>query len=231
MKTAVVTGASSGIGKAIALRLLELEYRVIGISRRRCDITHPHFKTLQCDLCNIQETTALGVKLQQEMQICILVNAAGFGVFQPHEELHPSTIEAMLHVNLTAPILLCNMLLKTLKKHAGHIINITSIEATRSSKFSALYTASKSGLRAFGNALFEELRKHDVSVVTINPDMTDTPFFDALNFETASEPASRLQSSDIADALEQILSMRQGVVVTEITLRSQRFGIRKKTMK
>ncbi len=228
MNTAIVTGASSGIGKAVAIRLLEHNYRVIGISRRRAEIAHPHFSALQCDLSCAKEVTSLITMLQQDHSIGMLVNAAGFGAFQPHEELSAQTIENMIHVNLTAPILLTNALLRTLKKHSGCIINITSIEATRSSKFSALYSATKAGLRAFGNALFEELRNSGVRAVTINPDMTDTPFFDALHFTTASEPDRRLQSSDIADAVEQILAMRDGVVMTELTIRSQRFGIRKK---
>ncbi len=231
MKTAIVTGASSGIGNAIALRLLALNYRVVGISRRDAAIEHPHFSALRCDLSSNRDTLALIQTLQQDDTLAILVNAAGFGVFEPHEELRAATIDAMVHLHLTTPMLLTNALLRTLKKNAGHIINITSIEATRSSKFSALYSATKSGLRAFGAALFEELRKSDVSVVTINPDMTDTPFFDTLNFDTVSQANTRLQSNDIADALEQILTMRHGVVVTEMTLRSQRFGIRKKTRK
>ncbi len=229
MKTAIVTGASSGIGHAIVLRLLALEYRVIGISRRPAAVEHPHFRARTCDLSQHHETHALLQTLQQESTVSLLVNAAGFGIFKPHEELDTATIETMVYLHLTAPMLLSNALLRTLKSNGGHIINITSIEATRSSKFSALYSATKSGLRAFGAALFEELRNSDVGITTINPDMTDTPFFDALHFETASAANSRLQSSDIADAIEQILTMREGVVVTDITVRSQRFGIRKKT--
>ncbi|MEA1920786.1 MAG: SDR family NAD(P)-dependent oxidoreductase, partial [Campylobacterota bacterium] len=103
-----------------------------------------------------------------------------------------------------------------------------SIEATRSSKFAALYSATKAGLRAFGASLFEEVRKSDLTVVTINPDMTDTPFFDALRFEPGDHKESRLEDEDIADAIEQILSMRTGVAVTEYTIRPQRFGIVKK---
>ena len=96
----------------------------------------------------------------------LLVNAAGFGRFEPHEELSMKTIQEMISLNLTAPITLSNLLLRPLKENKGSIINITSIEATRSSKFSALYSATKSGLRAFGQSLFEEVRNHGVSVVT-----------------------------------------------------------------
>ncbi len=227
MKTAIVTGTSSGIGKAIATRLLHLGYRVIGISRRTTSIEHEAFSQITCNLANTKETTALAEQLKSEKGAYILVNAAGFGRFEPHEELSPKTIEDMIHVNLTAPILLSNLLLRTLKQNGGFLINITSIEATRSSKFSALYSSTKAGLRAFGHALFEEVRKSDLAVVTINPDMTDTAFFNDLNFGVSNDARSRLESNDIANAVEQIISMRHGVAVTELTVRPQRFGITK----
>jgi hypothetical protein len=68
-------------------------------------------------------------------------------------------IEELIAVNLKAPIILSNLCLRSLKKTKGNIINITSVEATKHSKFSALYTATKSGLRDFSLSLFEELRK------------------------------------------------------------------------
>ena len=108
------------------------------------------------------------------------------------------------------------------------IINITSIEATKSSKFSALYSASKSGLRAFSLALFEEVRKSGVNVVSINPDMTDTAFFDELNFTTHEALDKHLLAEDIADVIENILNHRMGVAINEVTVRAQRFGITKK---
>ena len=224
MPTAVVTGASSGIGKAIALRLIEMNYDVIGISRHinEASLNNRKFTPLRCDLSKADDTLLTCKSLKQEYKdITILVNAAGFGRFEPHEELSADMIQQMLHVNLNAPILLSNALLRQLKSSKGYIINISSIESTRSSKFSALYSATKAGLRAFGNSLFEELRKSDLSVVTINPDMTDTPFFDKLRFK----PSLGLIANDIADSVEHILSMRKGVVVTEYTIRPQRFGI------
>jgi len=228
--TAIVTGASSGIGRAIAGRLLQIGYRVIGISRSITEspIDHPSFVPLNCDLSSIKQVNVIGADLAKDKEISLLVNAAGFGRFEPHEELSPSTIEQMVNVNLTAPILLSNLLLRTLKTNQGSIINITSIEALRSSRFSALYSATKSGLRAFGQALFEEVRKSGVNVVTINPDMTDTAFFDELRFGVHENEDARLLAEDMADTVEQILQMRPGVAITEITIRPQQFGISKK---
>ncbi|MEA3372133.1 MAG: SDR family NAD(P)-dependent oxidoreductase [Campylobacterota bacterium] len=230
-KTAIVTGASSGIGRAIAERLLKLDYHVIGIGRTITENTigHPEFTPIVCDLSQTNDVIALWPQLQADNAISLLVNAAGFGRFEPHEELTPETIEQMVAVNLTAPMTLTNQLLRTLKANQGTIINITSIEALRSSKFSALYSATKSGLRAFGQALFEEVRKSGVNVVTINPDMTDTGFFNELRFGVHESEDAKLLAEDIADAVEQILNSRSGMAITEMTIRSQRFGISKKS--
>jgi short-subunit dehydrogenase len=228
MATAIVTGSSSGIGEAISLMLLEEGYAVIGISRRRGAIDHPNFRHIVCDLSNSDSLESIKEELSAAADLELLVNAAGFGRFEPHEELSAQTIIDMIFLNLTAPILLTNLLLRSLKKNQGTIINITSIEATRSSKFSALYSATKSGLRAFGHSLFEEIRNSGVGVVTINPDMTDTSFFDNLRFGVGAGDDTRLLSTDIAEAIRNLLSMREGLSITELTIRPQKFGITKK---
>ena len=229
---AVVTGASSGIGRSIALRLLKLGYRVVGISRTITDtkkmIDHPDFQPLECNLTATDQINQCVKTLSGDDSIHILVNAAGFGRFRPHEEYNDKTIAEMVNVNLASPMILCSLFLRVLKQNGGTIINITSIEALRSSKFSALYSATKSGLRAFGQSLFEEVRKSGVNVVTINPDMTDTCFFDPLHFGVSKDADAYLLSEDIADAVEQVLTMRKGACITEITIRPQRFGISKK---
>ncbi len=184
-----------------------------------------NFIPLSCDLSGDISNKCKSLK---DVDISLLVNCAGFGVFKPHEELNERIIDDLIAINLKAPITLTNMLLRTLKKNEGSIINITSVEALRSSKFSALYSATKSGLRAFSQALFEEVRKDGVNVISINPDMTDTPFFSELNFKPSNDEIKTLLASDIADAVENILSMRNGANITDLTIRSKKFGILKK---
>lgn len=226
MATAIVSGTSSGIGKAIAQMLLDNGYKVIGLSRHTGEINHPNFLHIVCDLRHINEIEALKTLPCDDLKL--LINCAGFGRFEPHEELSLATITDMIALNLTAPIALSNIFLRTLKTNRGNIINITSIEATRSSKFSALYSATKSGLRAFGHSLFEEVRNSEVGVITINPDMTDTPFFDDLRFGVGENDESKLFATDIALSIRNLLQMREGICTTELTLRPQRFGITKK---
>ncbi|MBU0720396.1 SDR family NAD(P)-dependent oxidoreductase [bacterium] len=231
MKTAVVTGASSGIGKEIAGRLLSLGYSVTGISRTISDkdFDDTRFTPLQADL-SCEASTLLACAKLKDYDLSILINCAGFGRFEPHEELSLQTITKMTFLNLTAPMLLSNTLLRSLKKNGGYLININSIEAVRASKFAGVYSATKAGLRAFGDSLFEETRKSALSITNINPDMTQSGFYDALRFETSQKEDEKLLASDIADAVEHILKMRKGAVVSDYTIRSLNFGISKKSL-
>ena len=231
MKKVLITGASSGIGKAISLKILELGYKVTGISRNinEKSISHQNFKALSTDLSDEEQTLSLCEKLKKE-DIFMLINCAGFGRFEPHEELSSKTILQMTFLNLTAPMLLTSATLKSLKKNDGYLININSIEALRASKFAAVYGATKAGLRAFGDSLFEETRKSNLSVTNINPDMTQSNFYENLRFDVSEKEDEKLLSSDISDAVEHILNMRKGAVVSEYTIRSSSFGITKKKL-
>ena len=231
MKTAVVTGASSGIGKAISLRLLSLGYRVIGISRsvKKEDFLSENFTPLQADLSD-EVSTLLACGTLKNESIHMLINCAGFGRFEPHEELSTRIITDMTFLNLIAPMLLTNALLRDLKQNNGYLININSIEAIRTSKFAGVYSATKAGLKAFSDSLFEETRKSGLSITNINPDMTQSNFYDTLRFEPSQREEEKLLVSDIADAVEHILRMRKGAVVTDYTLRSLNFGISKKKL-
>jgi short-subunit dehydrogenase len=211
MQNVIITGHSSGIGKAISLLLEQNGYNIIKLKSR---------------LENISQLEKEIKSILSSYNIDILINCAGVGVFQPHEELSLSKIKELIDVNLTAPIVLSNLCLRSLKKTQGHIINITSIEATKHSKFSALYTATKSGLRDFGLSLFEEVRKSGVRVTSINPDITKTDFFKELQFEPSNSEDSYLLSQTIANSVLQIIQTNG--VVTDITIRPQRFQIQKK---
>ncbi|MDC0933458.1 SDR family NAD(P)-dependent oxidoreductase [Arcobacteraceae bacterium] len=211
MKNAIVTGYSSGIGQSICQILEDNGYVVIKLVSRLEEI-----KKLEVEIKNIIKSE----------DIDLLVNCAGVGIFQPHEEISISKIKEIIDVNLTAPIILTNLLLRSLKKTQGHIINISSIEATRHSKFSALYTATKSGLRDFSLSLFEELRKSGVGVTTINPDLTTTSFFDDLQFEPSTKDETFLLPETIAQSVLDVLNTNG--VITDLTVRPQKFDIKKK---
>jgi len=229
MKVVLISGASSGIGLALTNKMLSLGYYVIGVSRtitqQHCN--HENFEPIQADLSE-EKSTKVFLELIKKRSIFILINCAGFGKFEPHEELNIKTITKMTFLNLTTPMLLTNTLLRTLKKNDGYLININSIEALRASKFAGVYSATKAGLKAFGDALFEETRRTNLSITNINPDMTFTPFYDTLRFQPTQNENEKLLVEDIVSAVEHILTMRKGAVVSEYTIRSLQFGIQKK---
>jgi len=228
-KNAIVTGSSSGIGEAICRKLLALGYTVHGIARR--EQTHIHDERFHPIVCDITDTARLEEATKEILEgndIDLLIHSAGLGRFEPHEELSPLRLKQIIDTNLSAPVILSSLALRSLKKTKGTIISITSIEARKASKFSAAYSASKAGLHHFGLCLFEEVRKSGVNVISIHPDMTQTPFFDELHFHPSEDQQMHLKPQDIAEAIEDILSMREGVSITELTIRPQYFGITKK---
>jgi short-subunit dehydrogenase len=208
---AIVTGYSSGIGRAISQILEKNGYKTIKLNSRLEDLD-----SLENEIKNILK----------ENEIDLLVNCAGIGVFDPHEQISISKIKQLIDVNLTAPIVLSNLLLRSLKNTQGHIINITSIEATKHSKFSATYTATKSGLRNFGLCLFEEVRKSGVKVTSVNPDITQTNFFNQLQFEPSTKDNTYLLPQTIAETVMQVIQTNG--VMTDLTIRPQKFEIIKK---
>ena len=232
LKAAVVTGASSGIGLEISKRLLKLKYKVYAIGRdfSKIDFSNDKFVEVQCDLTdrNNMCESIKNIKASGD-EIYILVNSAGVGYFGPHEELNASKIHSMVAVNLEAPLIITQMLLRELKKSSGFIINISSITAKISSTYGCAYSATKAGLSHFGEGLFDETRKYGVKVLTIHPDIAKTPFYDNLNFREGDDPESFIIPKCIADAVEMALSQRTGTVITDITIRPQKHMIVKKS--
>jgi short-subunit dehydrogenase len=227
MKKALVTGSSKGIGKAITKQLLELGYSVLGVSRTKALFEDKNYTHFQIDLTNQKEVLEFCKKLKKEKEIFIVVNNAGFGRFEPHEELSFKVITDMVMLNLTTPLLITNATLRNLKQNGGYLFNITSIEAIKSSKFAGVYSSTKAGLKAFGDSLFEESRKSNLSVTNIIPDMTQSNFYDELRFNVTQNENEKLLAEDIAQAIKHILSLRKGAVVQNYTIRSLNFGISK----
>lgn len=228
-KIALVTGSSSGIGEAISAKLLKLGYSVYGLARRQEQkLKNDKFHPITCDITDTAALENTITSLANKYDFDVLIHSAGLGRFEPHEEMNVKIIKQIIDTNLTAPIIISSLLLRSLKKTKGTIINITSIEALKASKFSAAYSASKAGLHHFGSSLFEEVRKTGVNVVSIHPDLTQTPFFDELHFEPKEDENMHLKPDDVAQAVEDILNMREGVSITEVTIRPQQFGIKKK---
>ncbi len=232
---AIVTGASSGIGAAIAGRLCELGYEVFGFGRNfngdfdknglhKTDRFHP----VVCDLLDTDRMCSCVKEIASRYQVRVLVNNAGVGYYGLHEELSPAKIKELVRTNLEAPMILTGQLLRHFKQHAGVIINISSVTAGSSNPHGCAYGATKAGLTSFSHSLFDEARKYGVKVVTIAPDMTKTDLYRNADFREGDDAASYLLPDEVADAVEFAVSRREGLVVSDITLKPQLHRIMRK---
>ena len=228
MRTALITGTSSGIGLKIAENFLNQGIYVIGLSRTQSPISHENFLNFCINLSDFNATEQLIKNLTKEYDISILVNNAGVGYYGLCEELSPSKIHEIISTNLEAPIMLSALLLRQFKKNNGTIINISSVTASKSNPHGAAYGASKAGLSNFGSSIFDEARKHGVRVITIEPDMTDTNLYRNADFSCSTEAGCYLDANDVADAVNYALNSG---CVTNITLKPQFHRIARKDKK
>mgnify|MGYP002509916857 CR=1 FL=1 len=230
-KAAIVTGASSGIGYAVSQKLCALGYEVFGFGRdfsktkwHETDKIHP----IVCDVLDTAQLCAHVRQIAAQHSVHVLVNNAGVGYYGLHEELSPDKIQRLVRTNLETPMILTQQLLRHLKKNAGYIINISSVTAAQSNPHGCAYGATKAGLASFSRSLFDESRKYGVKSITISPDMTQTNLYRNADFREGDDAASYLLPDDVADAVEWILAQRDGVIVTDITLKPQRHRIQRK---
>ncbi|MDD3225570.1 MAG: SDR family NAD(P)-dependent oxidoreductase [Clostridium sp.] len=230
MRTAIVTGASRGIGLKITRKLLFMGFRVYGFARNfsKCDFNNDEFFKVRCDITKSSILVEKLKSIRNNEDVYILVNNAGIGYFGPHEELNPKKIHDMVATNLEAPILISNVLLRELKKNSGYIINISSITAKKSSTYGCAYSATKAGLTHFSESLFDETRKYGVKVVTIHPDIAKTDFYENANFRQADIEESYITDDCIANTVEFVLNQRAGTVVTDISIQPQKHMIKRK---
>ena len=249
-KSAIVTGASSGIGLEIARELLESGYDVYGFGRdfTKCDLRQENeadsaeesleverstknkgsFYPIEMDLLQTGTVCEKVKEIRKKSEVSILVNCAGCAYYGLHEELNPKKIQEMVRTNLELPLILSNQLLRELKKNKGYIFQISSVTAKKASPHGAAYGATKAGLSSFSESLFEEVRKYGVKVIDIRPDMTDTDLYRNADFKASADAGASLMAKDVAKAVSYVLKNREGVVVSELCIKPQLHRIEKK---
>lgn len=221
-RTVLVTGASSGIGRAVAQNLLQQGHVVIGVSRDSGKFTRrmANFSSVQLDFSRLND---LPEKISQLLQtfpaIDAVVFSAGVGRFGSVEEFSYPQIEALMTVNFTSQVYLTKALLPALKRKTNSdLIYIGSEAALKGTRKGAVYCASKFAVRGFTQALREECSKSNVRVCLINPGMVKTPFFEQLAFEPGDHESNTISPEDVAEAVSYVLGSRPHIVIDEINL-------------
>jgi len=228
-KTALVTGASRGIGRAIALRLGRMGASVAICSRNHDEIeraaTSLREEGIRALPIVADVTLAANVERLIEQtcaefgEIDILVNNAGVGIFGSFLERSESDWDEVLGTNLKAVFLTSRAVAaRMIRLGGGHIINISSLAAKSAFSGGALYCASKWGLLGLTACMAEDLRAHGIRVSVICPGSVATEF----SSHAGRAPSTLLQPEDVAHAVAMLVTQSPQSFISEVDLRPLR---------
>jgi short-subunit dehydrogenase len=177
-KTAIVTGASSGIGKATAAALAQAGFSVFGTSRRAIENGPRQVTMLTCDVTDEESVKkVVSSVLTRTGRIDLLVNNAGIGLFAGAEESSIDQVRSLFDVNLFGVMRMTNAVLPSMRQNGGgHIINISSVLGFIPAPYSAHYAATKHALEGYSESLDHETRAFNVRVSLIEPAFAKSAF-------------------------------------------------------
>jgi 3-oxoacyl-[acyl-carrier protein] reductase len=226
-RVVLITGASRGIGRAVALARARRGDAVVLVAR-----TAPALATVAAEVeaaggralalpADVTDETQASAMVASAVdafgRLDALVNAAGMGSFRPVAELSLAEWERHLRVNLTGTFLACRAALGPMRAQgAGQIVNILSIAAKVSFPGAAAYCASKWGARGFTRVLAEEVRRQGIRVTALCPGSVDTPFWEEI--ESHPDFARMMRAEDVAEAVAFILDQPPGIVTDEMVV-------------
>ncbi|MFA0988078.1 SDR family oxidoreductase [Staphylococcus aureus] len=223
-KVAVVTGAGSGIGEAIATLLHEEGVKVILAGRNKDklqnvanQLAQDSVKVVPTDVTKKEEVDEL-IKIAQQTfgGLDIVINSAGQMLSSKITDYQVDEWDSMIDVNIKGTLYTTQAALPTmLEQSSGNLINIASISGFEVTKSSTIYSATKAAVHTITQGLEKELAKTGVKVTSISPGMVDTAITAAYN----PTDRKKLEPQDIAEAVLYALTQPSHVNVNEITVR------------
>jgi NADP-dependent 3-hydroxy acid dehydrogenase YdfG len=224
-KTAVITGASSGIGAALSKILVQKGAIVYGIARRLEKlqaiekILGSDFIPVPLDITDMNSVSEwVDATFGESNLPDILVNNAGLGFFGNIEDISPEDWHMMMNVNLNGVFYITRKLVPLFKQNEAHthIINIASVAGLIGNPQISGYNATKFGLRGFSDALFKELRFDKIKVTCVFPGSVATEFFEKSGSSTHDH---MMRAEDVAGSIVHVLETPDNFLIDEITMR------------
>ncbi len=168
-KIVLITGASSGFGKATAERLCQKGFTVYGTSRKA--MSHEQIRFLQMDVCNVESVrAAIACIIEEQGRIDVVVNNAGMGIGGSLELATQEEIDLQMNTNFRGCVNVCQAILPILRKQGeGQIINLSSIGGIMGLPYQGFYSASKFAIEGFTEALAAEVRGFGIKVSMVEP--------------------------------------------------------------
>ena len=223
MKIALVTGASRGIGLAVAIALRARGMHVVRLARSLKDARAERRTDIQCDVTKPADVERALDQVDKELAVPdVLVNNAGIFFIKPLGETTLEDFTATLAANLTAPFLFARRIIpRMVERGSGHLVTIGSISDYIGFSGSTAYAASKFGLRGMHEVIRQETAKSGVRTTLISPGPVDTDIWNPVDPDSKPGFTKRkdmMKSEDVAAAVVYAVTQPEHLAVTEIRL-------------
>ena len=226
MKTALVTGASKGIGRQIALTLAQNGYTVIGTynSTMITENVENNIIYRKCNVADYAEVAALFDYIKSDFKtLDAVVNCAGVSWVGLLQDMTEEQIAKMVGINLNGTIFVCQKAADMMvKQHSGSMVNISSIWGNNGASCEAVYSATKGGINAFTKAMAQELAPSGIRVNAVCPGVIKTDMLNCFSEEDLQSladetPLGRIGTvQDVADTVEFLLSEKASFITGQI---------------
>lgn len=227
VRSAIVTGASSGIGRAMAIALAAKGFACILVSRwaealrETAGMMATTARILTVDFTDLALTESVAARLAGLSRVDVLVHCAGVFESNPIASASVADFDRMHAVNLRGAFQLTQCLLPRLEESCGQIVFMNSSAVQRPSAGLAAYAASKAGLKAFADVLREEVNAKGIRVISVFPGRTASPMQESIFNREGRDyhPERLLQPEDIAAAVLNSLDLPRTAEVTDLHIR------------
>ena len=226
-RTAVITGAGQGMGRAIALKFAETDIRPVLVGRTEAKLRSVAKEVAAqgitagvhiLDVTDDEAIAPFGTELA-DTTVDVLVNCAGDWLIEYLQDTSNEQLDHILQTNLRAPYILSRTLLPNLRRSDNaSIINIGSIVTSMSVPTVSAYTAAKVGLKGLTGALAAELRSEMIRVVMISPGPADTPMRDAAS--PGIDKSILVTTDTIAEMVHSVVTLPRGITTSDFALYS-----------
>ena len=225
MKTALVTGASKGIGRQIAITLAQNGYTVIGTyNSTLVEDAENNIIYNKCNVADYADVAALFEYIKDNHKtLDAVVNCAGVSWVGLLQDMTEEEIAKLVGINLNGTIFVCQQAASVMvKQHSGNIVNISSIWGNNGASCEAVYSATKGGINAFSKALAQELAPSGIRVNAVCPGVIKTDMLNCFSEEDLQSladetPLGRIGTvQDVADTVEFLLSDRAKFITGQI---------------
>jgi short-subunit dehydrogenase len=229
-KVAVVTGATSGVGRSVALALAREGVKLAMVGRTPDALDNvvaaaadpSAVRAYLTDLAVDSEVRELALRVERDFsRVDLLVHSAGVIDIGPVATSAVEQLDRQYRINLRAPYLLTQLLLTQLRSNRGQIVFVNSSAALSVPTASAQYAVTKSGLKAFADGVRDEVNAAGVRVLSLFLGKTATPMQEALSQAkgAAYEPGRLIQPEDVAMLLVSLLRLPATAEVTDVMVR------------